>query len=327
MAAQTIDRMLGIKFPIIMAPMFLISNSSMVIAALKEGITAAFPALNYRTDKELRAAIAEIRAASSAPFGVNLIVNKSNLKYHAQLDTLIELRVPYIITSLGSPKETIERCRPLGIRVFCDVTNLEYAQKVVDAGADALVAVNGQAGGHAGYIAPQELVRQLTEQFPDVPVISAGGIGTGSQVAEAMSWGAAGVQVGTIFIASEEAPVSQDYKQALVTYDAEDIVRTTRLSGSPLTVINTPYVQKMGTEASWWERLLLKNKRLKKWTKMFIALRGMRKVEASTYGSPTYKTVWCAGPAIRHVHSIRPLSVIIRELTDGYEAARQSSGG
>ena len=324
MPAPSLTELLGIRYPIIMAPMFLISDARMVKTALGCGITAAFPALNYRTDRELREAIAEIRAASSAPFGVNLIVNKSNLKYRAQLDTLAELRVPYIITSLGSPKETIERCRPLGIKVFCDVTNLEYAEKVVEAGADALVAVNAQAGGHAGYISPEELVRQLTGRFPGVPVISAGGIGNGAQIAEARSWGASGVQIGTVFIASEEAPVSQDYKNALVKYGAADIVRTTRLSGSPLTVINTPYVREMGTEASWWERLLLKNKRLKKWTKMFIALRGMKKVEASTFGSPSYRTVWCAGPAIEQVKAVRPLTEIIRELTDGYDAARQS---
>ena len=323
MPAPTLDRLLGIKYPVIMAPMFLISNVAMMKAALKCGITAAFPALNYRTDRELREAIAEIRAASTAPFGVNLIVNRSNLKYKSQLETLLELKVDFIITSLGSPRETIERCRPLGIKVFCDVTNMEYAEKVVEAGADALVAVNAQAGGHAGYIEPQELVRQLVERFPDVPVISAGGIGTGEQVAEAMSWGASGVQVGTIFIASNEAAVSTEYKQALIDYDAEDIVRTTRLSGSPLTVINTPYVQKLGTVAPWWERVLLKNKRLKKWVKMFIAFRGMKKVEEGTFGNATYKTVWCAGPAIQYVHDIRPLELIIQELTSGYDRARR----
>lgn len=322
MSAPTLDRLLGIQYPIIMAPMFLISNTAMMKAALNSGITAAFPALNYRTDRELREAIADIRAASSAPFGVNLIVNRSNLKYRAQLETLLELKVDFIITSLGSPKETIERCRPLGIKVFCDVTNMEYAEKVVEAGADALVAVNAQAGGHAGYIEPQDLVQQLVERFPDVPVISAGGIGAGEQIAEALTWGASGVQIGTVFIASEEAGVSPDYKQALIDYDAADIVRTTRLSGSPLTVINTPYVQKMGTEAPWWERILLRNKRLKKWVKMFIAFRGMKKVEESTFGSANYKTVWCAGPAIQYIHHIRPLSEIILELTSAYNKIR-----
>ncbi len=114
----TLDKMLGIDYPILVAPMFLISNTKMIKAALANGVTAAFPALNYRTDAELRAAIADIKSATDKPFGVNLIVNKSNPKYKPQLKTLAEVGVSYIITSLGSPRETIEVCKPLGIKVF-----------------------------------------------------------------------------------------------------------------------------------------------------------------------------------------------------------------
>ena len=81
----------------------------MIKAALDNGITGAFPALNYRTDQELRDVIQEIKSHTDKPFGVNLIVNKSNLKYKAQLETLVELEVAYIITSLGNPKEVIEK--------------------------------------------------------------------------------------------------------------------------------------------------------------------------------------------------------------------------
>ncbi len=91
MSKNTIDHLLGIEHPIIVAPMFLISNTKMVKAALDNGVTAAFPALNYRTDRELREAIHEIKSYSNKPFGVNLIVNKSNPKYKAQLETLLEL--------------------------------------------------------------------------------------------------------------------------------------------------------------------------------------------------------------------------------------------
>jgi len=143
-------KMLGIEFPLLVAPMFLISNSSMVVAALEAGVTAAIPALNYRTDNALREAIREIRQQTDKPFGFNLIVNKSNPSYKKQLDTLCELRVDYIITSLGSPEAVIKRCKPLGIKVFCDVVNLEYAKKVEALGADALIAVGREAGGHCG---------------------------------------------------------------------------------------------------------------------------------------------------------------------------------
>jgi nitronate monooxygenase len=315
----TLDKLLGIDYPVIVAPMFLISNTKMIKAALANGVTAAFPALNYRTDAELRAAIAEIKAFTDKPFGVNLIVNKSNPKYKGQLETLLELKVGFIITSLGNPFEVIEKCKPLGIKVFCDVVDLAYAKKVESQGADAVIAVNNRAGGHAGKLSPKELVSLLKENCT-IPVISAGGIAHGKDLKEVMSWGAAGASVGTIFIACEEADISPEYKQAMIDYGEKDIVMTTKLSGSALTVINTPYVQQLGTKANWLERILNNNKTLKKYAKMIIAYRGMKQVENAAFGA-TYKTVWCAGPAIEHVHSVRPMAEIIKTLTKEYDAA------
>ncbi|HCM76467.1 MAG TPA: nitronate monooxygenase [Cytophagales bacterium] len=319
----TLDQILGIEYPIIMAPMFLISNAKMVKAALDNGITAAFPALNYRTDKELRAAIQDIKAHTDKPFGVNLIVNKSNPKYKGQLDTLLELGVAFIITSLGNPKEVIEKAHEKGIKVFCDVVDLKYAQKVEALGADALIAVNSEAGGHAGKVGPKELITLLKENC-NIPIISAGGIASGSDLKQVMDWGAAGVSVGTIFIACDEADISQEYKQACVDYKAKDVVVTTKMSGSALTVINTPYVQSIGTEATFWEKLMNNNKSLKKYVKMLIAFKGMRQVEKAAKEA-TYKTVWCAGPAIEHVTSIKPIAEIIKQLTSEYDRVRTNS--
>ena len=318
MTHQTIDQMLGIQYPVIVAPMFLTSNTKMIKAALACGVTAAFPALNYRTDEELRLAIADIRSVSSKPFGVNLMVNKSNPKYRGQLKTLLELKVDFIITSLGNPKEVIQQCKPLGIKVFCDVVDLVYAKKVEALGADAIIAVNNRAGGHAGNLSPQELITTLKANC-HIPVISAGGVATGKDLMQVMDWGAAGASIGTIFIACDEADISPEYKQAMVDYGEKDIVRTTKLSGSALTVINTPYVQNLGTNANWLEWILNHNKTLKKYAKILIALKGMKAVERAAFGA-TYKTVWCAGPAIEHVKSIQPISAIIKTLTSEYES-------
>ena len=317
---MTLDKLLGIDFPIIIAPMFLISNTKMVKAALENGVTAAFPAMNYRTDQELRAAIKDIKSYSSKPFGVNLIVNKSNPKYKQHLETLLELKVAYIITSLGNPKEVIEKCRPFGIKVFCDVVDLEYAKKVEGLGADAVIAVNNRAGGHSGNLSPQELITLLKEKC-NIPIISAGGISRGVHLKQAMDWGAAGASIGTIFIACEEADISPEYKQAMVDYGEKDIVRTNKMSGSALTVINTPYVQQLGTKANWLEWILNNNKALKKYAKMIIALRGMKAVEKAAFGA-TYKTVWCAGPAIEDVKSIRSMKEIINTLTHEFSEAK-----
>lgn len=320
MTSTTLDKLLGIDYPILIAPMFLVSNTKMIKAALDNGVTAAFPALNYRTDQELRAAIKEIKAFSSKPFGVNLIVNKGNPKYKSQLKTLVEMRVDYIITSLGNPKEVIEQCKPAGIKVFCDVVDLSYAKKVEALGADAIIAVNNRAGGHAGPMSPKDLITLLKENC-NIPIISAGGIATGQDLQYVMEWGAAGASVGTIFIASEESGVSQEYKQAMIDYGEKDIVMTTKLSGSALTVINTPYVQEMGTKANCLEWILNHNKTLKKYAKMLIALRGMKKVEKAAFGA-TYQKVWCAGPAIEHVKSVQPMKDIIQSLVHEFEEAK-----
>jgi nitronate monooxygenase len=321
MSAITLDKLLGIDYPVIVAPMFLISNTKMIKAALQNGVTAAFPALNYRTDQELRAAIQEIKSFSSKPFGVNLIVSKSNPKYRSQLKTLVELKVDYIITSLGNPKEVIEKCKPLGIKVFCDVVDLAYAKKVEALGADAVIAVNNRAGGHAGNLSPQELITPPKRNC-SIPIISAGGIAKGKDLVNAMTWGAAGASIGTIFIACEESDITPEYKQAMVDYGEKDIVMTTKLSGSALTVINTPYVKQLGTKANWLEWILNNNKTLKKYAKMLIALRGMKAVEKAAFGA-TYKTVWCAGPAIEYVTSIRPMGEIVKTLTREFDEANR----
>ncbi|MEQ8575056.1 MAG: nitronate monooxygenase [Fulvivirga sp.] len=313
-----LTKMLGIKYPIIMAPMFLVSNAAMTIAAIKSGITGAIPALNYRTDKELRAAIREIKDKAKGSFGINLIVNKSNVRMKEQLNTCVELGVDFIITSLGSPRLVIETCKPKGIKVFCDVVDVEYAIKVQELGADAIIAVNSEAGGHAGPLSYKELIPLLVEKCL-IPIISAGGVGTGKQLKEKLELGACGISMGSPFIATNEAGVSDDYKQAIVDYGAKDIVMTTKLSGTPCTVINTPYVQEIGTKQTWLERLLNKNKTLKKYAKMLTFYKGMKSLEKAAFGA-TYKTVWCAGPSIEYVKKVQPVNEIVEKLISEYNS-------
>ena len=307
-----LTEMLGIDFPIIQAPMFLVSNAKMVIEAVKSGITGCIPALNYRTIPELRQAILDVKNNCDGPMGINLIVNTSNVKMPAQLETCVELGVDYIITSLGSPKSTLDACKPKGIKVFCDVVNLEYAKKAESLGADALIAVNSKAGGHAGPMSPEELIPLLVANCK-IPIISAGGVSDGFQLQKILELGACGVSIGTPFIATHESNVSNEYKRAIVDYTAKDIVFTDKISGSKCTIINTPYVQSIGTKANWLERFLFKNKKLKKYFKMFKWIRGTKIFEKAAF-SVTYKTVWCAGPSLDGVHSIRYVSQVLADI-------------
>ena len=314
MEKPTLTSILNIKYPIIIAPMFLVSNTKMVIEGMKSGVAGCIPALNYRTLPELRAAIQELKTAKieGGSFGFNLIVNKSNPKYREQLQVICEEGVDFIITSLGSPEETIREAHKVGIKVFCDVTDLQFAKKVESVGGDALIAVNNQAGGHRGDLSPHDLIKSLNENT-SLPVISAGGVSSKSDTDLMLSYGAIGVSIGSPFIASNEAGVSDEYKQACVDYGEKDIVMTQKISGTPCTVINTPYVQKIGTEETWLENLLNRNKSLKKWVKMIRFNIGMKATEKAATQA-TYKTVWVAGPSIENTKAILPIRTIIGNL-------------
>jgi len=314
--ATKLTQLLNIKHPIIQAPMFLVSNTTMVIEAMKSGIAGCIPALNYRTLEELRTAIQELKAAKveGGSFGFNLIVNKSNLKYKGQLEVLCEEGVDFIITSLGSPEETINQAHKVGIKVFCDVTDLRFAQKIEGLGADAVIAVNNEAGGHRGNETPENLIKELVTNC-NIPVISAGGVGCKADIDKMIDYGAEAVSIGSPFIASIEAGVTDDYKQACVDYGAKDIVMTERISGTPCTVINTPYVQKIGTKQTWIESILNKNRKLKKWVKMIRFSMGMKATEKAAKKA-TYKTVWVAGPSIEYTKAILPVKTIIANFVE-----------
>jgi len=309
-----LTQLLKIKHPIIQAPMFLVSNTAMVIEAMKGGIAGCIPALNYRTLEALRVAIKELKAAKveGGSFGFNLIVNKSNLKYKGQLEVLCEEGCDFIITSLGSPEETIKQAHKAGIKVFCDVVDLKFAKKVEGLGGDAVIAVNNEAGGHRGNLSPEALIKELVANC-NIPIISAGGVGCKADIDEMLSYGAEGVSVGSPFIAALEANVTQEYKQACVDYGADDIIMTERISGTPCTVINTPYVQKIGTKQTWIESVLNKNKKLKKWVKMVRFSIGMNATKNAATKA-TYKTVWVAGPSIEHTTAILPTKAIVERL-------------
>lgn len=309
-----------IDYPIIMAPMFLVSNVEMLKKAAEARIMGCIPALNFRTIEEFETALKDLKENCHGPFGVNLIVNKSNIKVKDQLKALEKYPVDFVITSLGNPKETIKRLSKVGTKTFCDVTDLKFAKKVEQLGADAIIAVNSGAGGHAGPIAASILVPQLKKHCK-IPVISAGGIGTGDGLVSMLALGADGVSIGTPFIATTECLVSKEYKDAIIKYGAEDIALTTKISGSPCTVIKTDYVKKIGLDQNFIESFLSKNKKLKKYAKMLTYFKGTNLLEKAAF-SATYKTVWCAGPSLEFVtkeQSIKNfVALLIKEAKESF---------
>jgi nitronate monooxygenase len=224
--------------------MFLVTNEEMLKASMEAGIMGCFPSLNYRTEGQLDEVLKSLnkflsaRAGQPGTYAVNLIVQKSNPWFEKHLKICIDNKVPVFITSLGNPKTTIEAAHAYGGKVFCDVTNLVHAQKCFDMGCDGFIAVGQGAGGHAGPYPLAILIETLKNAFPDKPVLAAGGIANGKSILSVLAAGASAAYCGTRFIATPEAGVSQEYKNAILDAGMEDIVMTDRISGTPCTIIN-----------------------------------------------------------------------------------------
>jgi nitronate monooxygenase len=289
-AGTRLTRMLGIRYPIIAAPMFLVSNADMMVEVGEAGALGAMPALNFRSTDAFREAVREIKRRTNAPFGVNLIL-LNNPRIQDDLAVCLEEKVPLIITSLGNPTELIAAAHERGTRVFCDVINLRHAQKAAAAGADALIAVSSGAGGHAGPISPFVLVPWLAQELK-IPVVAAGGIANGANVAAALALGADAAYLGTRFIASTEAPVEEEFKRAICESGPEDLEFTPEVTGHHANFLK-PSLEKFreakregGTE-------------LKKW-----------------------RDVWSAGQTVGLIECVKPCREIVADLMAEYHAAR-----
>ncbi|MBL0102900.1 MAG: nitronate monooxygenase [Bacteroidetes bacterium] len=236
-------------------------------------------------------------------------------------------KVPVFITSLGNPEKVIQGAHAYGGKVFCDVTNLTHARKCYEKGCDGFIAVGQGAGGHAGPAPLALLVEALKTHFPDKPVLAAGGIANGRTLLSALASGAAAGYCGTRFIASTEAGVSQEYKQAILDAKMSDIVLTTRISGTPCTIINTEFAKKIGTQQNWFERWMSNNPRTKKYFKMIIQRRGFNWLEDAVKPG-NYNNLWCAGQTVEMINDIKPIKQIIddmeKEMYQAYEELQKN---
>ncbi len=315
-------RMMGCKYPIIAAPMFLVSNVALVAASSNAGGLGATPSLNWRTTEQFDAALTEIEQATSGAYGINLIVNKSNLRLDEDLAVIVKHKVPLVITSLGNPQSVIDAVHTYGGKVFCDVVDLKYALKVQEQGADGVIAVSAGAGGHAGPVSPLVLLPYLRDKLK-IPIVAAGGIATGRQVLAALVLGADAVQIGTRFIATTEAAAGDDYKQAILSSEPSDIVMTSRISGTPAAVINTPYIQKVGLDLSPLEKFLRHHPLTSRLAKLARYTLGTKSLEGAAQKT-TWKTVWSAGQGVGLIHDIQPAASVLHTLVKEYWEARSA---
>ncbi|MBD3680200.1 MAG: nitronate monooxygenase [Rhodobacteraceae bacterium] len=235
----------GLRIPAIGSPLFIVSGPELVIAQCKAGIVGSFPALNAREaegepvlleawlkriTEELDRHNQENPDRPAAPFAVNQIVHRSNIRLERDLEICARWKVPIWITSLGARPEVNEAAHSCGGIALHDVINNTYARKAIEKGADGLIAVAAGAGGHAGPQSPFALIREIREWF-DGPLLLSGSIATGQSLLAAQVLGADLGYIGSPFIATEEANAVPDYKQMLVASGAEDIVTSTYFTG------------------------------------------------------------------------------------------------
>ncbi len=308
----------GIEVPLIGGAMYPCSNPELVAAvSAAGGIGIVQPvSLTYVHGHDFRDGLRYVRRLTSRPIGMNALIETSSRRYRRRmerwLDISLEEGVRFFVTSLGNPTWVVNLVHACGGVVYHDVTERRWALKALDAGVDGLIAVNDRAGGHAGGLSAEALLEDLEEL--GLPVVCAGGIAEAAEFVSALRLGYAGVQMGTRFIATNECHASDAYKRALVEAAETDVVLTERVTGVPLSVLRTPYIEAMGLNIGPVARRLLRGRRTKRWLRAWYAVRSAIRLRRASRDPAGRYQFWQAGRSVRGVRSVEPAGDIVRRL-------------
>ena len=315
--------LLDIEVPLICGAMYPCSNPELVAAvSAAGGIGIVQPlSLSYVHGHEFREGLRLIRGLTDRPIGVNLIIEQSSRTYlkrvHQWLDIALEEQVPFLVTALGNPRWVVDRAASAGVTVFHDVTSRHWAEKALDGGVDGFICVNDRAGGHAGNLSAQQLLDEIGPLGK--PLVCAGGIGTAETFAEVMAMGYAGAQLGTRFIATSECHAHEDYKRAIVRAGENDIVLSEKITGVPVSVINTPYVESMGTQAGAFAKWMLRGRKRKHWMRTLYSLQSIWKLKRASQQGMTYRDIFQAGKSVEGIHAIKPAAEVVAEFAAAWQ--------
>ncbi len=302
------------KFPVIGAPLFIISNPKLVIAQCTAGVIGSMPALNARPAEQLDEWLAEITEAlvawdrahpdqPAAPFAINQIVHKSNDRLEHDMAMCAKYKVPIVITSLGAREDVNQAVHGWGGVVLHDIINNRFARKAVEKGADGLIAVAAGAGGHAGVKSPFALVQEIRDWF-DGPIALSGAIANGGAILAAQAMGADFAYIGTAFIATEEARATQDYKHAIVAGTSDDIVYSSLFTG-----VHGNYLAHSIRAAGLDPDKLPES--------------DPSKMNFGGGATKAWKDIWGSGQGIGAIKAVEPAAALIQRLRSEYETARQ----
>lgn len=297
-----------LKLPVIVSPMFIVSGTKLAAESCKNGIVGTFPSLNGRHTEDFERMLIELKTElndyesktgkKAAPYGVNLIVNKTNPRLMPDLEKVIKYNVPVVITSLGAVKEIVDAVHSYGGLIFHDVIKKRHAEKAAEAGVDGIICVAAGAGGHAGTAHPFALVNEVKKLYNGA-VIMAGSISTGSEILAAQIAGADFSYMGTRFIATEECLAVNEYKQMILDSGIDDLIYTDGVSG-----VNANFliksIEKAGLDIS------------QKKEEDFSKLTGEH--------AKAWKDIWSAGQGVTEISEIISVEKLVKKLETEYKS-------
>lgn len=305
----------ALRLPVVAAPMFLVSGPELVLAACKAGIVGAFPTPNARPIAmlddwmmQITEGLARLRdeqpASTIGPWCANLVTHSSNTRLAEDLELIARYQPPIVVTALGSPKPVVEVVHGYGGMVVADVINLQLARKAVAAGADGLACVCAGAGGHTGHLSPFAFVSAVREFF-DGTLIVGGGISDGWGVAGAIASGADLVYMGTRFIPTEESMADPAYKQMLVDSNADDLIVSPGITGTPASWLK-PSLRALGIDPD------------------NMPAAPERQYDSSKpIAARKWVDVWAAGQGLGAVKAVERVEDVVHRLAQEYQTARQ----
>ena len=305
-----------LRLPVIASPMFIASGPQLVTAQCQAGVIGAFPTLNARPAELLDEWLHEIEESNAAfakanpdkPVGAvaaNLIVHRSNNRIEADLETIVKHQVPIVITSLGARTEVNDAVHSYGGVVLHDVIHNGFAHKAIEKGADGLILVAAGAGGHAGMLSPFAFLNEVRAWF-DGPIALSGALAHGRSVLAAQAAGADFAYVGSAFLSTPEAQVTDGYRQMIVDSTASDIVYTNLFTG-----VHGNYLRG-SIEAAGLDPDNLPESDP---SKMNFGSGGSEKSKA-------WRDIWGSGQGIGTIDESLPAGELVARLADEYEAAK-----
>ena len=292
-------------------PMFIASTPDLVMAQCRAGIIGAMPALNARTTAALDEDLARITVALAdcdAPYAINLVCHRTNVRLRADLDVVVRRRTPIVVLALGADPEVVAAIHGYGGLVFNDVASARHARKCADMGVDGIIAVSAGAGGHTGSVSPFALCSEIREWW-EGPLLLAGCIATGRAVLAAEALGADFAYIGSPFLASREANTVEAFKQMVVEGGAADVIVTKAFTGARASFL-APSLRANGLDPD------------------LIAQRDPERVDISgeaSQGKP-WRDIWSAGQGIGAIKTSLPAAEWIANLARDYTSAREAMG-